>query len=195
VIELLDSNAELIVRCWDPEEAAQTSTAAVRSAVVSSAAQQLVLRPSKRGTATDWYALLAQDSDDEAKGIDSVLLATAIDHACARVKSFKKFGHDWDGEGAQAPRSDMLDAALLLLRRLQPWHPTPSTTLDADGQPVIEFRDLDTSFFGKMRFVSPHDVEIFVVSGSEESYFEGKLASTDALRFLSDQMQITLRAT
>ncbi len=193
MIETL-SNTYLVVQSWDPEEAAQTSATTKRpSLFISSAAQQLVLRPASTGTA-DRNAV-TQIFSDVMKGIDSVLVGTAIDidHACARVRAFRRFGDDWDGEGANAPRSELLDAALLFLRRLQPWHPTPSATLDSLGQPVIEFHDPDTSFFGKIRFVSPRQVEMFAVSGQEQSYFEGELASMDVLRFLSDHMQITLR--
>lgn len=187
----LDSNTDLVVQWWDPERAAKAVTPAkLPRPFNSSAAQLFVLPPVCTGTS---YELLTQIIRDATKGINSVLAATAIDHACARVKSFTDFGDDWDGEGARAPRSELLDASLLFLRRLQPWHPTPSATLDSLGQPVVEFHDPDTSFFGKIRFVSPRQVEMFAVSGQEESYLEGDLASMDVLRFLSDHMQITLR--
>jgi hypothetical protein len=181
----LASNPRLVVQHWDPEEAAHPRSVTRKYFAISSAAQQLVLRGANGGTA-NWRAALPT-------AIDSALAATAIDHACARIRSFKSLDSDWDGEGAEAPSPALLDAALRFLRRLQPWHPTPSATLDAYGQPVIEFRDQGTSFFGKVRFVSPTRVELFVSAGNDESYIEGHLASVDVLRFLSDQMQITLQ--
>ena len=124
----LDSNTDLVVQWWDPEKAAKAVTAAKLPRPFNSSAAQLFVLPhistgtSYESTGTS-YELLTQIIRDAAKGINSVLAATAIDHACARVKSFTDFGDDWDGEGANAPCSELLDAALLFLRRLQPWHP------------------------------------------------------------------------
>jgi hypothetical protein len=114
---------------------------------------------------------------------------------CAGLKSFEKLGDDWDGEGASAPSLILLDAALRFLRRLQPWHPTPSATLDWLGQPVIEFRDPDNSFFGKIKFTSSQQVELFSASPQQENYIEGAITSIDVLRFLRNHMQITLRTS
>ena len=97
----LDLNTDLVVQSWDPEKAATAFTPAkLPRPFNSSAAQLFVLPPVSTGTS---YELLTQIIRDETKGINSVLAATAIDHACARVKSFTDFGDDWDGEGAGAP--------------------------------------------------------------------------------------------
>jgi hypothetical protein len=185
VTQNLASNPRLVVQHWDPEEAAHPRAIKGNSFAVSSAAQQFVLPRANGGTAI-WATALVS-------AIDSALTATDIDHACARIRSFENFDTDWDGEGAEAPNPELLNAALRFLRRLQPWHPTPSATLDAYGQPVIEFRDHDASFFGKVRFISQTQVALFASTGREESYIEGDLASADVLRFLSDQIQVTLQ--
>lgn len=190
--DVLDTNTELVVRRWNPEIAAQVR-ASLLSNVLSKTAEKLVLHTTKNGTAELNLLVRELFRADAKQTIASVLAGTSIDHACARIKLFGNYKQDWDGEGAAAPKSELLNAALRFLRRLQPWHPTPSATLDAEGQPVIEFRDAETSLFGKVRFVASDRVEIFAVTAGEEDYCEGDLSSVDVLRFLSDCLQITLR--
>jgi len=132
--------------------------------------------------------------DEEDLAITSALRTADIEHASARLKSFKAFPDDWDGENGMSPDEDVIDSAIVFLQRLQPWHPRPLSSLDSYGNPVVEFRDEETGLFGKVRFTSTDKVEMFVVIGENEPEFlEGNVASVDVVQFLSDQFQITLQ--
>ena len=132
--------------------------------------------------------------DEKDLAIDSALDTVDIEHARARLKGFKQLQEDWDGEGAFAPKEEVIDGAITFLSGLQPWHPRPVAGLDSAGNPVIEFHDDDSRLFGRVRFSSPNAVEMFVVHGdSGTEYLEGSLDEEQVVGFLSDQLQITLR--
>jgi hypothetical protein len=125
--------------------------------------------------------------------IESALRTADIEHASARLKELGQLRDDWDGEGALAPNPDAIGGAIAFLNRLQPWHPRPIAGLDSEGNPVIEFHDDDTSLFGKVRFIASDTVEMFYAYGNLTTEFlEGPLHSEPVLKFLSDQLQITL---
>ena len=126
--------------------------------------------------------------------IDSALISNDIERAVARLKGFKAWPDDWDGEGSEAPSDDLIDAAMAFLVNLHPWHPRPIATLDHKGRPVVEFPHEEIGGFAHVRFLTADNVELFVMKlGDSPTSCEGSLSSEIVLRFLSNEMQITLR--
>lgn len=126
--------------------------------------------------------------------VESALISKDIDNAVARLKSFKGWPDDWDGEGAIAPRDEVLDAAMAFLGDLHPWHPRPAATLDHKGHPVVEFPEEETGGFAHVRFLTSDTVELYAINSKGiPASCEGHLYSGEVLRFLSNEMQITLR--
>lgn len=146
---------------------------------------------------------MSEDSTQSVRSIDWATLhklsvssfsIDTIEHACARLSSFQQYEEDWDGEGGKKPNAALITAAMTFVRRLEPWHPSPTATLDAKGRPVIEFHDDDSKIFGKVRFLDTQLVEIFAMSPNDEgALIEEPLESDKSRRFLSDELQITLR--
>src|SRR5262249_18801031 len=82
-------------------------------------------------------------------------LRAQIEDSLARLKEFGAYPNDWDSNGALAPTKDAINAALLYLTLLQPWHPAPLATLSREGEPVLEFDDGNA--FSSIRFRQQDD--------------------------------------
>lgn len=55
-----------------------------------------------------------------------------------RLRSFKGWADNWDGEGSKAPAADVLDASTKIFSLLSV-HRVPKVMLTADGQPMFSF--------------------------------------------------------
>ena len=67
--------------------------------------------------------------------------AQTTDRNLARLRRFRTWGENWDGEGAPAPKLASLDVAVRLLSLLAYEHAVMSVGLDADSRPMFNLRD------------------------------------------------------
>lgn len=65
----------------------------------------------------------------------------ATDRNLARLRRFRTWGENWDGEGAPAPDAASLNVAVRLLSLLAHEHAVLSVGLDADSRPMFNLRD------------------------------------------------------
>jgi hypothetical protein len=115
----------------------------------------------------------------------------AIEHGLARLKMFARYQDDWDSDGARAPNDRSIDAASLYLTALEPWHPSPLTTLDRSGEPIIEFEDSDAGFFGSIKFLSDREVELYSrYEGQPSEFLVGFIDSPDIASFMVNTMKL-----
>jgi hypothetical protein len=122
---------------------------------------------------------------------DSYRRSHAVERGLARLKLFAKYQDDWDGNGAQAANDELIDEASQYLTVLEPWHPSPLTTLSSLGEPIIEFEESDTGFFGSLRFLADREVELYAkYEGKPSSYLVGSIDSSEVERFMLDTMKL-----
>jgi len=115
-----------------------------------------------------------------------------LDHALARLKLFETYEDDWDSLGASQPNFEALGAAMDFVTRLQFWHPVPMTTLDREGNPVVELNEDQAGLFGSVRFTSKDDVELYIQKGTLPSKFiEGTRSSHEVKNFMNAEMNIS----
>lgn len=104
---------------------------------------------------------------------------------------FARYQDDWDSDGARAPNDKAIDDASVYLTALEPWHPSPLTTLSRSGEPIIEFEESDTGFFGSIRFLPNREVELYSkYEGSPSDFLAGSVDSTDVARFMVETMKL-----
>lgn len=65
----------------------------------------------------------------------------AFDRALARLRRFRSWEENWDGEGASAPNPTVLDTAIQLLSSLARGHAVFNVGLDAEARPMFNLRD------------------------------------------------------
>jgi hypothetical protein len=127
----------------------------------------------------------------EADRRNSYKPSDAIEHGITRLREFGRYLNDWDSNGAAAPSQDSINKALQFLTSLEPWHPTPLTTLSRQGEPIIEFEDSGARSFGSICFVGDDFVELYWKLGDEPSKFLSGELSSDAVKdFLAETMNL-----
>jgi hypothetical protein len=115
----------------------------------------------------------------------------AIERGLARLKMFSRYQDDWDSDGARAPNQRSIDAASQYLTALEPWHPSPLTTLGRSGEPIIEFEDSEAGFFGSIKFLSDREVELYSkYEGKASDFVVGPIDSPDVASFMVDTMKL-----
>jgi hypothetical protein len=125
-------------------------------------------------------------------------LRAQIEDSLARLKEFGAYPDDWDSNGALAPTKKGINAALLYLTLLQPWHPSPFATLSREGDPVLEFDDGDT--FSSIRFRRLDDtpnsdllIELYKrLADGSSTYDEGLVTDQQVNDFLRDTLKLPM---
>jgi len=121
-----------------------------------------------------------------------VPLRRSIDHAKARFRMLRRLPNNYDNEGASAPNSASVDAAIAFLDRLTDM-PGICATLSDAGSAVIEIDDTESGFFGEITFLSDNKVECYRRrKGAPSVLIEGTIQEAEIKRFLVDEMGINL---
>lgn len=158
----------------------------------------------RRQSSSIWWAVIdggaSKPSNDltRTEPLNPILINSFIDRALGRLEEFSAYEEDWDGEGASAPLIDAIEGAVAFLQKLEPWHPRPVATVSSEGNAVIEFYDDgdNDDYWGSVTFYDHDTVEIYlssVLRVDGDRFFVGKLSSGEALRILSNGLQITVR--
>jgi hypothetical protein len=146
-------------------------------------------------TSTNPPAALEQRRSQEGRR----RLRAQIEDSLARLRQFGAYPDDWDSNGALAPTKDAINAALLYLTLLQPWHPTPLATLSREGDTVLEFDDGNA--FSSIRFRRQDDdnpnaallIELYKrLADGSSSYDEGLVTDPKVNDFLRDTLKLPM---
>jgi hypothetical protein len=87
------------------------------------------------------------------------------DKALVRLRSFKKWRKNWDGEGAPAPKATAIEAAIALLSLLQNTYHSFAVHLDGHARPVFFLRQSDWE--GEITVEDAHHVSFDFRLGSD----------------------------
>ncbi|MGY3238148.1 hypothetical protein ACVWZ4_001195 [Bradyrhizobium sp. USDA 4472] len=114
---------------------------------------------------------------------------TGFDRGIARLRDFRGYNEDWDGNGAAAPSQTAIDRAISYVAELEPWHPAPLTTLGRDGSAILEFEE--DGMFNSITFLPDDNVELYSKADGEPSQFvSGPPNSADVNAFLTTVMNL-----
>lgn len=135
------------------------------------------------------------------QGVEAIKLAlrrhvnTEIDRTKARLRMLRRLPVNHDGEGAAAANERSVDAAIFFLDGFA-FALHPSTTIDDDGNAVLEFRDRDKGFFGDITFKDSGQVEIyFRPQKAPSEMLSGRVHEAEILDFLATKLGCASRGS
>lgn len=76
-----------------------------------------------------------------------------IDEAMSDIRSFRLLKDNWDGDGALAPKDDMIQSALSILRLWKPKKGILDISITDDGYPVINIMSENEDILGSIDFI------------------------------------------
>jgi len=107
--------------------------------------------------------------------------------ALARLRSFKNWAANWDGEGAPAPPAEVLDSAITLLGHLSAHHFVPRVGLNSFGQPHFLFSS--RMYEGEIIVESKNKLSYFIRGGIDDTSGETKFTGATLPRRLEDALR------
>lgn len=136
-----------------------------------------------RATMSLWHARLPRGKKLErartgstSAPIDFTVISSPELDALDRLRQFKAFKYNWDGEHGAAPQAGAVDSAIILLSLLAAHGVSPKVMLNADGSPLLLINK--GSVRGEIAVSSPTTIEFyFDVCGGEaevDVQFDGK---------------------
>jgi hypothetical protein len=136
-----------------------------------------------RATMSRWYAwvpkiekLARARTGSTSAPIDVVVSSSPELDALERLRQFKSFKSNWDGEQSVAPNAHAIDSAISLLSLLAAHGVSPKVMLNAEGSPLLLINRATVQ--GEIAVTSANTIEFyFDVAGGEaevDVHFDGK---------------------
>lgn len=123
-----------------------------------------------------------------------LLEPAAIMGSFVRLRSFEKWGDNWDGEGAPAPTKSNLDSAGIMLGFLHSrTGKVPRASLNSEGEPMLSIMDGDLE--AMVTVYAPLEVAYLFAKGEKElagvAHFDGRTMPVEISDALSEIRGVT----
>lgn len=120
----------------------------------------------------DWIVQQPLDTSGLESSEDSGTSAlSSADSTVRTLIGFESMAEDWDGAGAEKPRSASIKAARRFVRALAPESRVPLATLHADGNVILFVRDSDG--YAEIEFFESGRIGYFLSRGDRKWSGEG----------------------